>query len=124
MSAFSACEGTVQPENGFFADKNHFLYTYSELKHSKHGRQNESLTASVNRALQVMRFTIHAGPKITPFELLHGSKPRTELRNINDGEPYLSNWPKFHVSAQNRPKLSIYVGSDAEGDITNHIVMA
>ena len=50
------------------------------------------ITESVNRALRVMRFTIHTGLKITPFELHHGRKPRTELTNIvKDGKTYLSN---------------------------------
>ena len=43
---------------------------------------NTSLTESVNRALHVMRFTIHTGLKLTPFELHHGRKPKTELTNI------------------------------------------
>ena len=29
-----------------------------------------------------MRITIHTGQKITPFELHHGRKPRTELTNL------------------------------------------
>ena len=40
------------------------------------------LTEGVNKALNVMRFTIHTGLKTTPFELHHGRKPRTELTNI------------------------------------------
>ena len=28
------------------------------------------------------------------------------------------------ISAPSRPKIPIYVGRDAEGDITNHMVMA
>ena len=32
----------------------------------------------VNRALKVMRFTIHTGLKLTSFELHHGRKPQTE----------------------------------------------
>ena len=43
---------------------------------------NLCLTECVNRALHVMRFTIHTGQKITPFELHHGRKPRTELTNF------------------------------------------
>ena len=39
---------------------------------------NMSLTESVNRALHVMRFTIHTGLKLTPIELHHGRKARTE----------------------------------------------
>ena len=85
----------------------------------------KSLTESVNRALHVMRFTVHTGLKITPFELHHGRKPRTELTNIvKDGKSYLSNWSDLTVSAPNRPKIPISVGRDADGDITNHIVMA
>ena len=83
------------------------------------------LTKSVNRALRVMRFTIHTGLKLTPFELHHGRKPRTELTNIvKDGKAHLSNWSEMTVSAPERPKIPIYVGRDAEGEITNHIIMA
>ena len=75
-----------------------------------------SLTGSVNRALRVMWFTKHTGLKLTPFELRHGRKPRTELTNIvKDGKSYLSNWSELSVSATNRPKIPIYVGCDADG---------
>ena len=85
---------------------------------------NTSLTGSVNRALHVMRFTIHTGLKLTPFELHHGRKPRTELTDIvKDGKSYLSDWSELSVSASNKPKIPIYVGRNADGDITNHIVM-
>ena len=81
------------------------------------------LTESVNRALRVMRFTIHTGLKITPFALHHGRKPRTELTNIvKNGKTYLSNWSEMTISPPDRPKIPIYVGRDAEGEITNHIV--
>ena len=83
------------------------------------------ITESVNRALRVMRFTIHTGLKITPFELHHGRKPRTEFINIvKDGKTYLSNWSEMPISAPTRPKIPIYVGRDADGEITNHMVMA
>ena len=86
---------------------------------------NTSLTESVNRALHVMRFTIHTGLKLTPFELHHGRKPRSELTNIvKDGKSYLSDWSELPVSASNKPKIPIYGGREADGDITNHIVMA
>ena len=39
---------------------------------------NTCLTECVNRALNVLRFTIHTGIKTTPFELHHGREPRTE----------------------------------------------
>ena len=83
------------------------------------------ITESVNRALRVMRFTIHTGLKITPYELHHGRKPRTELTNIvKDGKTYLYNWLEMPISAPTRPKIPIYVGRDADGEITNHMVMA
>ena len=85
----------------------------------------QSLTKSVNRALRVMRFTIHTGLKKTPFELHHGRKTRTELTNIvKDGKIFLSDWSELSISAPIRPKIPIYVGRDGEGEITNHIIMA
>ena len=85
----------------------------------------ENLTESVNRALRVMRFTVHTGLKKTSFELHHGRKPRTELTNIvKDGKTYLSDWSELSVLAPTRPKIPIYVGRDADGEITKHIVMA
>ena len=84
-----------------------------------------NLTENVNRALSVMRFTIQTGLKKTPFELHHGRKPRTELTNIiKDGKSFLSNWSDLSTSAPNRPKIPIHVGRDADGEITNHMVMA
>ena len=84
-----------------------------------------NLTESVNRSLRVMRFTVHTELKKTPFELHHGRKPRTELTNIvKDGKTYLSDWSEPSISAPIRPKIPIYVGRDADGEITNHIVMA
>ena len=54
---------------------------------------NLCLTECVNRALKVMRFTILTGLKLTPFELHHGRKPRTELTNlVKDGKSFLSDW--------------------------------
>ena len=64
-----------------------------------------------------MRFTIHTGRKLTPFELHHGRKSRTELTNIvKDGKSYLSDLSELSVSAPNKPKIPIYVGRDADGD--------
>ena len=52
-------------------------------------------TESVNRALRVMHFAIHTGLKVTPFEIHHWRKPRTELTNIViNGTTVLSNWSK------------------------------
>ena len=86
--------------------------------------EGTDLTESVNRALRVMRFTIHTRLKRTPFELHHGRKPKTELTNIvKDGKTYQSDWSEKSISA-NKPKIPIYVGRDADGEITNHMVMA
>ena len=72
-----------------------------------------------------MRFTIHTGLKITPFELHHGRKPRTELTNfIKDGKTFLSYWSEMNISALSRPEIPIYVGRESDGEITNHIIMA
>ena len=83
------------------------------------------ITEGVNRALRVMRFTVHTGLKMKPFELHHGRKPRTELTNIVKAvKTYLSNWSEMPISAPTRPKIPIYVDRDAEGEISNHMVMA
>ena len=86
---------------------------------------NLCLTECENRALKVMRFTIHTGLKLTPFELHHGRKPRTELTNlVKDGKSFLSDWTELSVSAERKPKIPIYVSRDEEGDATNYLVMA
>ena len=72
-----------------------------------------------------MRFTIHTGLKLTPFELHHGRKPRTELTNlVKDGMSFLSDWTELSVSAEKKPKIPIYVSRNEEGDVTNYLVMA
>ena len=86
---------------------------------------NLCLTECVNRALKVMRFTIHTGLKLTPFELHHGRKPRTELTNlVKNGKSFLSDWTELSVSAERKPKIPIYASRDEEGDVTNYLVMA
>ena len=83
------------------------------------------LTETINRALKVMRFMIHTRLKNMSFELHHGRKPRTELTNIiKDGNSFLSDWSELSILAPNQSKISIHVGGDAEGEITNHLVMA
>ena len=80
---------------------------------------NLCLTKCVNRELKVMRFTIHSGLKLTPFELHHGRKPRTELTNlVKDGKSFLSDWTELSVSAEKKPKIPIYVSRNEEGDVT------
>ena len=72
-----------------------------------------------------MRFTIHTGMKITPFELHHGRKPRTELTNvIRNGRSFLSNWSELPVLASDRPKIPIYKTRNGDGEVSYHIVMA
>ena len=83
------------------------------------------LTECVNRALKVMRFTIHTGLKLTPFELHHGRKARTELTNlVKDGKSFLCDWTELSVSAEKKPKFPIYESRDEEGDVTIYLVMA
>ena len=82
------------------------------------------LTESVNRAPKVMRFTIH-GTEKTPFEIHHCRKPRTKLINlIKDGNSFVSDWSELSILAPNKLKNPIHVGRDADGETTNHMVMA
>ena len=63
----------------------------------------------VNRALKVMRFTTHTGLKLTPFELHHGRKPRTELTNIiKDGKSYLSDWSELCFSREKAKDTNLH----------------
>ena len=72
-----------------------------------------------------MRFTIHTGLKLTPFELHHSRKPRTDLTNlVKDGKSFFSDWTELSVSAEKKPKIPIYVSRNEEGDVRNYLVMA
>ena len=83
------------------------------------------LTECVNKSLNVTRFTIHPGSKKTSFALHHGRKPRTELTNIINTEKLsFPNLPELTVSANNRPKIPIYVTRNGEGEVSNHLIMA
>ena len=63
-----------------------------------------------------MRFTINTGLKRTP---------KTELTNIGkDGKTNLSDWSEISISAPNKPKIPIFVGHVADGEIPNHMFMA
>ena len=86
---------------------------------------NLCLTDCVNRALKVMRFTIHTGLKLTPFELHHGRKPRTELTNmVEDGKLFLSDWTALSLLTEKKPKIPINVSRDEEGDLRIYLAMA
>ena len=95
----------------------------TNAKKSDNSELGINLTEIVNRALRVMRVTIHTGLTKPPFEFHHGIKPK--LTNIvKDGKAYLSNWSEMTTSAPNRPKIPTDAGRDAEGDTTNYIIMA
>ena len=67
------------------------------------------LSGSMNQVLRVIRFTIHTGPKMSPFELHHGRKPRTELTNlIERNKSYLSDWTTLNVSVPPK-QILLYV---------------
>ena len=54
-----------------------------------------------NTAIKVLRFTIHTGLKLTPFDVRHGRNLRTESTNlVEDGKSYLSDWSELSVSAE------------------------
>ena len=71
-----------------------------------------------------MRFTIHTGLKITPFELYHCRKPRTEFTNVIRTGSFLFNRSEMFISAKNRPKIPIYLFRKGDRELSNHIVMA
>ena len=43
---------------------------------------DQNLRESVNRALHVLRFTVHSETKKTPFELHFGQTPKNKLSNL------------------------------------------
>ena len=56
-----------------------------------------------------MHFTIHTGLKVSPFELHHGRKPRTELTNIiKRNKSYPSDWTTLNLSVPPK-QVPIYV---------------
>ena len=63
--------------------------------------EENDLTESKNRALRVMRFTIHTGLIRTPFELQNGRQPTTEFTSIvKDGKTCLSVWSNIYFSTK------------------------
>ena len=86
---------------------------------------NLCLTECVNRALKVMRFTLHTGLNLTPFELHYGRKPRPELTNlVKDGKSFLSDWTELSVSAEKKTNDTNLRVEKEEGDVTNYLVIA
>ena len=71
-----------------------------------------------------MRFTIHTGLKVSPFELYHGRKPGNESTNeIKDNKSYLSDWTTLNVSLPPK-QIPIYVARNEKGEVTDHLIMA
>ena len=70
-----------------------------------------NLRERVNRALYVLRFTVHSETK-TPFEFNIGREPRTKLSNLKNA-----------VSVDSRD-LPVYITRNSAGEITDHLVMS
>ena len=71
-----------------------------------------------------MRFTVHTGKSKTPFELQHGRKPRTKLRNLtNKQTSLLSKWESL-CDLENPERLPLYITRDKNGNISDYLVMA
>ena len=73
---------------------------------------DQNLRGSVNRALYVLRFTIHSETKKTPFELHFGRTPRTKLSNLRN-----------FISVDSKD-TSVYITRNSAGRITDHLVMS
>ena len=73
---------------------------------------DQNLRESVNRALHVLRFTIHSETKKTPFESHFGRTPRTKLSNLRNS-----------ISVDSKD-LSVYITRNSAGQITDHLVMS
>ena len=68
-----------------------------------------SLSESINRVLRVKRLTMHTGLTVSPFELDHGRKPRTELTNIvKDNKSFICDRTTLNVSVPPK-QIMIYV---------------
>ena len=82
------------------------------------------LTESINQELRVMRFTIHTGLRVSPFEQHHRREPIPELINIIKGnQSYLSDWTTLNVSVP--PKQTpIYVARNGKREVTDLMIMA
>ena len=74
--------------------------------------EKQNLHESLNKALYVVRFTIHSELKKTPFEIQFGRKPGTRLS-------YLKNT----VSVDSK-ELSVYITRISVREITDYLVMS
>ena len=74
--------------------------------------ETQNLRESLNKALYVLRFTIHSETKKTPFELHFGREPGTKLSN-----------PKNAISVDSED-LSVYITRNSADEITDHLVMS
>ena len=82
------------------------------------------LTESINRALRAMRFTVHTGLEVSPFELHHDRNPRTQLTNIiQNNKSYLSDWMSLKVSMPPK-QIPINVALNEKREVTDHIILA
>ena len=73
---------------------------------------DQNLRESLNRALYVLRFTVHSETKKTPFKLHFGRTPRTKLSNLRNS-----------ISVDSKD-LSVYITRNSGGQITDHLVMS
>ena len=74
------------------------------------------LTECINRAVNVMCFTVHTG------QISHDL--RIEVSDtIKDENSFLCDWSKF-ISVENRPKIPVFVSRNSKGELSNDLVMA
>ena len=74
--------------------------------------ETQNLRESLNKALYVLRFTIHSETKKTPFELHFGREPGTKLSNLKNA-----------ISVDSKDP-SVYITRNSAGEITDHLVMS
>ena len=75
-------------------------------------KDDQNLQKNGNRALYVLRLTIHSETKKTPFESHFGRAPGTRLSNLKNSVLVDSNG------------LSVYFTRNSAGEITDHFVMS
>ena len=80
----------------------------------------------VTRAIKTIRQTMHSTPKMTPFQLHYGRKPRTPITNLI-GQPacLLTDWKKTisnYVLAQ-PAELQVYTIQDSGGELADYLVL-